>query len=61
MPTDIAVVLARRAEEKAKAAKDEMAELAVVFLWYLVGLTLMELICRHGLDLKTATSLISGG
>lgn len=61
MPTDIASVLARKAEAEVRAAKAELAELTVILLWLILGCVLTALISKYGFDTQVAAMLITGG
>jgi len=55
------LVLARKAEAEAQAAKAELAELVVLLFWFILGWVLMELISKYGFDPEVAAMLITNG
>lgn len=58
MPTDVALVLMRKAEMEARASKDA---LVIVCLWALAGLVIAALMSRLGFDLEIAKALVTAG
>jgi hypothetical protein len=61
MPTDVALLLMRKAETKARASKDLRDDLIVVCLWAVAGLVLAALMSRIGFDIDIAKALITAG
>jgi hypothetical protein len=61
MPTDIALVLMRRAEAEAQASKDALTDLMIVCLWASFGLVLTALMSKYGFDPSLAQALIVNG
>jgi hypothetical protein len=58
MPTDIALVLIRRAEMEAQVNKDT---LIIVCLWAVVGLVLAALMSKCAFDVELAKVLVTSG
>ena len=61
MPTDIALVLKRKAEAKAQGSKDALTVLIIVCLWVTFGLLFAVLLSNHGLDPALAQALFLNG
>jgi len=63
MPTDIALVLKRKAEAEAQAqgSKDALTVLIIVCLWVTFGLLFAALLSNHGLDPALAQALFLNG
>lgn len=61
MPTDIAMVLMRKAEREAQASKDALTGLTVVCLWSVLGLVLAMLMISMGFDADLAQDLVIAG
>jgi hypothetical protein len=50
MPTDIVLVLKRKAEDEAQASKRRAADLTIVCFWAVLGLVLAMLMIGMGFD-----------
>jgi hypothetical protein len=61
MPTDIAVVLMRKAEAEAHASNDALTDLTIVYLWAALGLVLTALMFNLGFDPALAVVLVGAG
>jgi hypothetical protein len=61
MPTDIALVLMRKAEAEAQQLKDEQDNLVIVCLWTTIGLVLAALMFEFGFDPTLAQTLVVNG
>ena len=61
MPTDIVLVLRRKAEDEAQASKHRVAELTIVCFWSVLGLILAMLMIRMGFDADLASDLVMVG
>jgi len=61
MPTDIALVLKRKAEAEAQGSKDALTVLIIVCLWVTFGLLFAALLSNHGLDPALAQALFLNG
>lgn len=58
MPTDIALVLSRKAEMERAVSKGAFL---IICLWAVVGLMLTALMVRFGFDAETARALVPNG
>jgi hypothetical protein len=61
MPTDIALVLMRKAEAEAQARKEVQTDLVITCLWVTLGLVLTALMFRFGFYAEIAESLLTAG
>ena len=61
MPTDIALVLKRKAEAEAQGSKDALTVLIIVCLWVIFGLLFAALLSNRGLDPALAQALFLNG
>ena len=61
MPTDIAMVLMRKAAAEAQASNDAVADLTTVCLWAALGLVLTALMFNLGFDSALAEVLVGAG
>ena len=61
MPTDIALVLKRKAEAEAQGSKDALTVLIIVCLWVTFGLLFAVLLSNRGLDPALAQALFLNG
>jgi hypothetical protein len=50
MPTDIGLVVMRKAEAEAQISKDALIDLTIVCLWAILGLVLTSLMFNLGFD-----------
>lgn len=61
MPTDIVLVLTRRAEEEAQTSKRRVTDLTIVCIWSVLGLVLAMLMIRMGFDADSTWDLVMVG
>ncbi len=61
MPTDIAMVLSRKAEVEAQASKASIDVFLIICLWAAVGLVLTAHMARLGFDAEIAMALVPNG
>lgn len=61
MPTDIVMVLMRKAKEEAQTLTDILTDLTVVCFWSVLGLVLAMLMVRMGFDADLAQDLVAAG
>ena len=61
MPTDIALVLKRKAEAEAQGSRDVLTVLIIVCLWVTFGFLFAALLSNHGLDPALAQALFLNG
>ena len=60
MPTDLALVLIRKAEAEAQAWRDVLTDLALVVLWAVTGLVFTVRMCNQGFDPGILSLLVNG-
>lgn len=61
MPTDIVLVLRRKAEKEAQASKRRVTDLTIVCFWSVLGLVLAMLMIRMGFDADLAWDSVMVG
>jgi hypothetical protein len=61
MPTDIVLVLMRKAQAEKQALKEDLAALITSCLWVTLGLVLTVLISKYGFDPALAQSSVVNG
>jgi hypothetical protein len=60
MPTDLAVVLTRKAEAEAQASRDAQTNLIFVCLWAALGLVFTAVMFNQGFDPLILPLLVDG-
>jgi hypothetical protein len=61
MPTDIALVLMRKAQAEAQASKEGLTDLIIVCLWAALGLAFMALMFKFGFEPTLVQALVVNG